>query len=81
MQPTPYQYGSHSLAQASLRAVGAASTCINPPWFKLSVEKVPDYQDEFQDQKYDLGARVMFDKKSVPQFWLLMCSFYPKVAK
>ena len=50
--------------------------------FKLSVEKVPhDCQDEFLELKTDLGARDMFDEKSITEFWPLMCESYPKVAE
>ena len=50
--------------------------------FILPVEKVPDdFQDEFLELKADSCARDLFNEKSITEFWPLMCSSYPKVAK
>ncbi|XP_076352607.1 zinc finger BED domain-containing protein 5-like [Tachypleus tridentatus] len=49
--------------------------------FKLLVEKVlNDCQDEFLELKTYLGARAIFNEKSIAEFWPLMCNSNPKVA-
>ena len=50
--------------------------------FILPVEKVPDsLRDEFLELKADSCARDLYNKKSITEFWPLMCDSYPKVTK
>ena len=48
----------------------------------MPVEKVPNsLQDEFLELKADSCARDLFNKKSITEFWPLMCDSYPKMTK